>query len=129
MQHDHIVAGLDNRKMKIGIQLRLVRRIAFGMGGALLQKCDRDTLQFAMKANEIVQNGTRRDVYKDPVTDPGKVSKKGRQAVVYDDGELTAIRAQGRPEDVDNQLEVVYYNHERSRHTTLDEVRERAKVT
>lgn len=51
--------------------------IAFGMGGALHQKVDRDTFKFAMKMCGIVVDGQERDVYKDPVTDPGKTSKKG----------------------------------------------------
>jgi nicotinamide phosphoribosyltransferase len=51
--------------------------IAFGMGGALLQKVDRDTQKFAIKCSMIVANGAGRDVYKDPVTDPGKKSKAG----------------------------------------------------
>ena len=64
--------------------------IGFGMGGGLLQQCDRDTLKFAMKCSSI---GIRewpapgvetcgelvwRDVFKDPITDSGKTSKKGR---------------------------------------------------
>lgn len=56
--------------------------LAFGMGGALLQKVDRDTQKFAMKCSAA---GVRQadgslkwiEVFKDPVTDPGKVSKKG----------------------------------------------------
>lgn len=55
--------------------------IAFGMGGALLQKIDRDTFQFAMKASAIKIDGKWQDVYKNPVTkDIGldKVSKRGR---------------------------------------------------
>jgi nicotinamide phosphoribosyltransferase len=70
--------------------------IAFGMGGGLLQQCDRDTLKFAMKCSAVgvrewidpdfatwndKANGTDlvwRDVFKDPATDPGKASKKGR---------------------------------------------------
>ena len=31
--------------------------VAFGMGGALLQKLNRDTLQFAMKASAICVDG------------------------------------------------------------------------
>ena len=52
--------------------------IAFGMGGALLQKVDRDTLKFAFKCSAIMRRGEWQDVYKDPVTDPGKRSKRGR---------------------------------------------------
>lgn len=50
---------------------------AFGMGGALLQKHDRDTYKFAMKCSAICVDGEWREVFKDPVTDPGKASKKG----------------------------------------------------
>ena len=59
--------------------------IAFGMGGALLQHANRDTLSFAMKASAIQIDGKWRDVYKDPITDSGKRSKKGRLAVQKDD--------------------------------------------
>lgn len=66
--------------------------IAFGMGGGLLQAVTRDTLKFAMKANHIKGVDFDRDVYKDPVTDHGKVSKKGVQAVIMDEsGNLLAL--------------------------------------
>lgn len=52
--------------------------IAFGMGGALLQKVDRDTLKFAFKCSAIERGGEWQDVYKDPITDSGKRSKRGR---------------------------------------------------
>lgn len=51
--------------------------IAFGMGGALSQKVNRDTSKFAQKASAVRINGAWYDVFKDPVTDPGKTSKKG----------------------------------------------------
>lgn len=56
--------------------------IAFGSGGALLQKLNRDTQKFAFKCSNATVNGQQRDVYKDPVTDPGKKSKRGRLALV-----------------------------------------------
>jgi nicotinamide phosphoribosyltransferase len=52
--------------------------IAFGMGGGLLQQCDRDTQEFAMKCSAVRINGEWRDVFKDPVTSSSKKSKKGR---------------------------------------------------
>jgi nicotinamide phosphoribosyltransferase len=52
--------------------------LAFGMGGALLQRLDRDTLKFAMKCSAIRRDGRWHPVSKDPVTDPGKKSKAGR---------------------------------------------------
>jgi len=52
--------------------------LAFGSGGALLQKLNRDTQKCAFKCCSIVINGVEREVFKDPITDPGKRSKKGR---------------------------------------------------
>jgi nicotinamide phosphoribosyltransferase len=58
--------------------------IAFGMGGELLQKVHRDTLKFAMKASAIQINHTWHDIFKNPITDTGKISKKGRLALIKD---------------------------------------------
>lgn len=52
--------------------------VAFGSGGALLQRLDRDTFKCAFKCSEITVAGKTRPVFKDPITDPGKVSKQGR---------------------------------------------------
>jgi nicotinamide phosphoribosyltransferase len=56
--------------------------IAFGMGGALLQKLDRDTQKFAFKCSAALINGQEIEVYKDPITDQGKKSKRGRLKLV-----------------------------------------------
>ena len=56
--------------------------VTVGMGGGLLQKVDRDTMRFAMKASAIEIDGIWADVYKDPKSDPGKRSKRGRLALV-----------------------------------------------
>lgn len=67
--------------------------IVFGSGGALLQKVNRDTHKHAYKANAGYNRETGwRDIYKDPITDQGKRSKRGRQAVVVDaNGHLVAV--------------------------------------
>jgi len=52
--------------------------IVFGSGGALLQKVNRDTFKCAFKCSEITIDGKSREVFKDPITDSGKASKKGR---------------------------------------------------
>jgi nicotinamide phosphoribosyltransferase len=52
--------------------------IAFGMGGGLLGKPQRDDQKFAMKASAICINGEWKDIFKDPITDQGKTSKRGR---------------------------------------------------
>jgi nicotinamide phosphoribosyltransferase len=67
--------------------------IAFGIGGALLQKINRDTLKFAYKCSAVVVDGELRDVYKQPITDAGKNSKKGRLDLVRDEkGEYQTVR-------------------------------------
>ncbi len=58
--------------------------VAFGQGGALLQMVNRDDLQFAMKCSAIEISGQWVDVAKDPVTDKGKKSKKGRVTLYRD---------------------------------------------
>ena len=60
--------------------------IAFGMGGALLQKMDRDTQKCAFKCSAVTVNGEERDVYKDPITDHGKASKAGRLKLIREEG-------------------------------------------
>jgi nicotinamide phosphoribosyltransferase len=53
--------------------------VLMGSGGGLLQKVNRDTLKFAQKASAIKINGVWVDMFKDPITDPGKKSKTGLQ--------------------------------------------------
>lgn len=62
--------------------------IAFGMGGALLQKLNRDTLKFAFKCSAIKRSGTWHDVNKDPVTAAYKKSKAGRFKLIQTSNSL-----------------------------------------
>jgi nicotinamide phosphoribosyltransferase len=59
--------------------------VAFGMGGALLQKVDRDTNKWAMKCSAAYINGEWVGVFKDPITDQGKSSKKGLVTLFKDE--------------------------------------------
>lgn len=61
-----------------------VENLAFGCGGGLLQKMDRDTQKFAQKASAVCVDGKWIDAFKDPITDKGKISKKGRLALYRD---------------------------------------------
>lgn len=65
--------------------------LAFGMGGGLLQMVNRDTYKFAMKCSAAEVNGEWVDVFKQPVTDSGKGSKRGRITLCRDrvTGELS----------------------------------------
>ncbi|AWY09235.1 nicotinate phosphoribosyltransferase [Ruegeria phage vB_RpoS-V10] len=91
-----------------------VDNFAMGMGGGLLQKVNRDTMKYAMKANAIEIDGVWHDVYKDPITDQGKQSKKGRQALINYNGELVTIREDAIPQGAHgparNYLRPVYRN-------------------
>jgi len=54
------------------------QNVAFGMGGGLLQKVNRDTMSFATKLSWIqYASGESRDVMKLPKTDSGKISLPG----------------------------------------------------
>ena len=98
--------------------------IAFGMGGALLQQVNRDTLKFAMKASAAKVGGLWRDVFKDPVTDAGKRSKKGRLAVIYDKGALKTIQA-GDLGQKENLMRVVFRNGKWVHEDTFETIRSR----
>jgi len=50
--------------------------LAFGSGGALLQKLNRDTNKCAFKCSYALVGDTGVDVVKDPITDPGKDPRK-----------------------------------------------------
>ena len=71
----------------------------FGSGGDIMQNVNRDTQKFAIKCSNISLDETNysaesysdnkepervivsRDVWKDPITDPGKASKKGKMTL------------------------------------------------
>lgn len=60
--------------------------LVIGVGGILLQQHNRDDLGFAIKATFAVVNGEERELFKDPVTDPGKRSHKGLMCLVKTGG-------------------------------------------
>ena len=101
--------------------------ITFGMGGGLLQQLDRDTCRFAMKASAIEINGTWRDVYKDPVTDTGKISKKGVQALIKRGGTYETVR-RDQLNDEPDVLEPVYRDGRILKRESFAEIRARAAV-
>lgn len=100
--------------------------IAFGMGAGLLQRVNRDTYSFAMKANARQDAaGAWHDVYKRPATMNLKASKAGRQAVVENYIGLEAARVDqlaGRQ----NLLQPVWRDGRLVVDWSFDEVRARA---
>lgn len=99
--------------------------IAFGMGGALLQKLNRDTQRMALKCSETVCNGETIQVSKQPITDMGKASKAGHLALIKDaNGKLITVPG---PHESD-LLQEVFRNGKLLQPTTLEQVRKRAQI-
>jgi nicotinamide phosphoribosyltransferase len=94
--------------------------VAFGQGGALLQAVTRDTMNFAMKCSAAKINGEWVDVYKDPITDSGKRSKRGRVTLYQNrDG-----RYRSGVEDWEKSaLVTVFENGELKNEISFEEVR------
>lgn len=96
------------------------------MGGGLLQQLDRDTLKFAQKCSAVKINGEWRDVFKDPVTDSGKRSKKGRLTLQHSvTGEYSTVPLTAETEKTD-VLQIVFENGVLYNNTTFEEVRSRS---
>lgn len=98
--------------------------LVFGQGGGLLQIVNRDDQKFAMKCSAALVDGMWIDVYKDPITDPGKTSKKGRLKTILDDGVITTVRNE---EPGNSLLEMVFLDGEVTRFQSFDRIREIAQ--
>jgi len=98
--------------------------LVFGQGGALLQMVNRDDQKFAMKCSAAEIHEEWIDVYKDPITDKGKRSKRGELALIKNyNGEFETIRKSKMPASSEDILRPIFYNGELLNETTLDEVR------
>lgn len=118
IEYESINAILDNLE-KNGWS---ADNLAFGMGGALLQKMDRDTLSFAFKCSAVRVNGEWRDVFKDPTTDSAKVSKRGRLKLIVDGGNFTTV---SESEEGEDQLKTVWRNGQELVLPSFTEIRSR----
>lgn len=105
--------------------------VAFGMGGALLGAPQRDDQKFAMKASAALVDGEWVDVFKDPISDPGKTSKKGRLGLVYECG-VGTCGYRTLPESIadtkNNLLRTVFENGVVTVDDTFSNIRERAEL-
>jgi nicotinamide phosphoribosyltransferase len=123
--------GIDDVSIR-GILLSLqmagysADNVAFGQGGALLQQINRDSLKFAMKCSSAYINGAWVDVYKDPVTDSGKRSKRGRLQLIREPGGDFQTVSYSDSQVSKDLLQVVYRNGELVNQTTFQAVRDRA---
>lgn len=103
--------------------------LAFGMGGALLQRLDRDTQKFALKACAIQIDGQWQDVSKRPREDPEKASKAGRLTLRHNP-EYGTWRTQRAEAPIEpgwrEALQTVYENGVAMNRQSLAEIRARA---
>ncbi|GAA3979981.1 nicotinate phosphoribosyltransferase [Mucilaginibacter dorajii] len=91
--------------------------LVLGMGGALLQKVDRDTQKFALKCSSAVINGTEVRVEKSPtemdaqgnITESFKKSKGGRLKLVKNNGVFETLNQDAEPQLTD-LLQTVFDN-------------------
>ncbi|XP_029630853.1 nicotinamide phosphoribosyltransferase 2 [Salmo trutta] len=102
--------------------------VFFGCGSALLQKLNRDTLNCAFKCSYVETNGKGMDVYKQPVTDPSKGSKRGLLSLRRNsDGFIETVeRGVGKPEE--DMLVIVFENGSIVQEYTLEEIRKNARL-
>ncbi|KAK5974352.1 hypothetical protein GCK32_002259 [Trichostrongylus colubriformis] len=102
--------------------------VVFGAGGSLLQRLNRDTQKCAFKCSHVVVNGEQRDVYKSPVTDEGKRSKKGYLTLQRSpSGSLETVQEGLGSPDKDILL-TVFENGRLLVDWTLDDIRARAEI-
>ena len=100
--------------------------IVFGMGGELLQGLNRDTHKFAFKCSAIYRDGEWHDVFKQPITDPGKNSKPGRLMLVKDaQGDYQTVRYH---EDQVSEMVCAFKDGEVRSDVSFDAVRKRAEA-
>ena len=100
--------------------------LAFGSGGGLLQKLNRDTSKYAFKCASVIVDGAERDVFKQPVTDPRKQSKRGRLALVRRSGQLVTVQENDCRSGETNELVEVFRDGTITSVSSFDEIRRRA---
>jgi nicotinamide phosphoribosyltransferase len=89
LTYGHTVEDILQNFERAGIS---ADNIAFGSGGGLLQKWNRDTQRMAIKCSWMQIDGEGHDIFKKPKTDPTKDSKRGRLALIEEEGELITVQ-------------------------------------
>lgn len=101
--------------------------VVLGIGGLLLQQHNRDDLGFAIKATFAEINGEKVELFKDPVTDPGKRSHKGLMKL-FKDGNGGYYTLDQQIQDEGGELVTVFKNGKVVKEYNFSEIRERAKI-
>jgi nicotinamide phosphoribosyltransferase len=107
-----------------------IENIAFGMGGALLQKVDRDTQKFAFKCSSITIDGEEAEVRKNPI----EINEKGERVQSFKKSKAGRLKlVDGKTiehshDEVGDELVEVFLNGTVMKEWTFEEVREKAKI-
>ncbi len=99
---------------------------AFGSGGWLASSHTRDLMGFAIKCSELTfEDGSTFDIYKDPITDPGKKSKKGKVTTYFnkETSEFFTDVIGKETETIINIVEPLFINGKMVKHYTLSGIR------
>ena len=104
--------------------------LVLGMGGALLQKVDRDTQRFALKCSHAIINGKEVNVEKSPaemdangrITESFKKSKAGLLKLVKINGTFKTVK-QNEYHDLDDHLQTAFENGEIINEISFEQVR------
>lgn len=129
--------GINDNELKFILQAMKnagwsADNVAFGCGGALLQQMNRDTQRFAFKCSSVVVNGEQRDVFKAPVSDPTKNSKRGKLKLIEERGwadkEIDRVRHKtvSINDAGDDVLVEVFRDGQVTKEYTFDEIRGKA---
>ena len=99
---------------------------AFGSGGWLASSHTRDLMGFAIKCSEITHaDGSTTEIYKDPITDPDKKSKKGK-VVTYFNKITGEFEVDLKDKETPNRINIVqplFVNGVMQKHYTLSDIR------
>ena len=108
--------------------------LVLGMGGALLQKVDRDTERFALKCSHATINGREVNVEKSPtemdasghITESFKKSKAGFLKLVKINGAFKTVN-QDEHNDLPDYLQTIFENGELVNEISFEQARENVK--
>lgn len=105
--------------------------VVYGIGSYTYNFATRDTLGFAMKATAGIIDGEHVMLFKDPKTDVGKRSHKGRVAVLQTENGIEWKDGFLKEEDIPKEslLQTIFLNGKVTKETSLQEIRERLAAT
>lgn len=133
--------GIDRKKLEEILHMLELKgfsadNIIFGSGGGLLQKFDRDTCQFAIKASygerEVDGKIIRFAISKDPITSKSKKSKPGILKLHKSGNKFTTLSSFDDDNEMftmyTDELEIVFENGFIKREQTFSEIKELAEI-